>query len=588
MQEFRSSILKQTANSALAQPGSEAFDTPRSVGEKVSSKGACFKAAQAVPKKVETCPISPSSAANAGSRAGLQREKSMKSQTCPMPTASTSSGKLEAQGNSSYSADGSASVDFVEFSYFGLPGNDPQDRSALTEHADNALVHADVQRERGGASRIGLPLAMIPSQSLRESPSNTLVISPVDSGRWDSPEVGLEWASTSKKVQLPEQVPQEGSSRSSSASHAVRRLRQGGSAALQEEVLWFEARQAERSPQLPAPASQGRHHSNSLNSMGSAVFLEGLSPQFAGPSSPRPTDTRAANSLVSGTAPELLGDRAEASRTLRDIQRLEANDVKAVGRRASFTLNSLASSDAMDLQSLYEEEASRAVQKYCTRHQLEAERHSQPGSASLDSLMSPILSSPSSDAIQRLLEERAGGSAALESPAEDSESMPGRRANSKKRACTVMSLPPLDEVDLFSSSGNDTTFAQLLPNSSGSRSTTRAQLLSKSCDSHSSVLSSHPSAGQNNLDPGSLLSFESSDSLEDRLREGHASLGQSRQLQAGSVIKPPAKWPSRPVDPESLKSFESEVCDLLNSELPLQSSNSLHFGSKAAVPLYSA
>ena len=448
---FRSAFLRQTANSALAKPSRDVSDTPRSSSDKASNASPSQRA-EAVQKKAETCIASPFAMVAGdllptGSPGSRPSQKTETSAIC-LPLRAASLAMKQDAGF--HGVESSASVDDAEQSTRDVTdrstsktsvSDSDMGRPRAPAHADAVSVDLDADHEYADifSSQVGLPLERISSQSPCES-SNSPAVSRRPS-RVDSPGVVVEWrAGTEVRADSPRR-PSRG---------AMRRAREECSPALQEYIRWLEARQPEQASQ----PSASRQHSTTVNSMGSVLFPENLSLQSAQATG---RTAKTVNSLASSNAAELIGDREEADRALRDyILWLEVNDARAAsGRRASFTINSLASSDAVDLQSIYEAETSKAVEKYCAWRQMQEEADIRPAkhaSLSMDSLASDLIpSSPSPDAIQWLLEQNSGHGAMGRKESGSlvvnlSEGSGSERSDSKKRALTVLSLPPLDEV----------------------------------------------------------------------------------------------------------------------------------------------
>ena len=623
VQEFRSAFLRQTATSALVKPSQEIYQTPRALTERASSKRTSSMS--------DTGHIqseTPATDAHMDARSSNMESSSL--EAIDLARFDREPGDLGKRSTSRTSAGSDSS----RWKFSANARNSLECRLTVNLHRADYEDDADMF-----SSQVGQPLEKIPSQSPYESPANSpSAVSPMSSGH----EGGLKQAergATEGRLQLPSSrsprslSPPPGMPRDSLSLDA-RRARQEISPALEEYITWLEARQAP-TPQQSLLAS--RKHSSTVNSAGSILFPERLSPQPG-------NSISLANSLAGSMANELLGSRALASRSLQEyILWLEVQDAKAEsGRRSSLTINSLASSSAVDLQATYEAETSRAVEKYCAWRQLQdggRQRHLDKcgSNMSVESGTSNQLpSSPSSDAIQRLLEESSGGSVpALREYRQqlgfpDSSGSSEQRGDSKKRVYTVINLPPLDEVSddmidgLFASSdpkqssGNNTSSVNLLSHSSDSHSAARAQVLSKSSDGSASG-SSMPKY----LDPRCLSSFGSDSLLDDqilssegksqslgqvgpRLQTGHAAaaavhrtgclenraVGSDAPPQnarasgsfygSGSVIKQDATWPS--VNPANLKSFESDAC-ADNSRNESSALSSLHeIAGRSVVP----
>ncbi|CAE7229317.1 SDN1 [Symbiodinium sp. CCMP2592] len=590
VQEFRSAFLRQTATSALVKPSQEIYHTPRALTERASSK------------RTSSMSETPATDAQVDARSSNMESSSL--EATDLAHFDREPGDLGKRSTSRTSAGSDSS----RWKVSANAGNSLECRLSVNLHRADDVDDADIADIF--SSQVGQPLEKIPSQSPYESPANSPpAVSPMSSGR----EGGFKQAenrATEGRLQPPSSSPRSLSPPSRSLD--ARRAREEISPALEEYITWMEARQAPTPQQSPLASGQsGRKHSSTVNSAGSILFPERLSPQPG-------NSISVANSLASSMANELLGSRALASRSLQEyILWLEVQDAKAEsGRRSSLTINSLASSSAVDLQAMYEAETSRAVEKYCAWRQLQdggRQKHLDKcgSNMSVESRTSNQLpSSPSSDAIQRLLEESSGGSVpALREYRQqlgfsDSSGSSEQRGDSKKRVYTVINLPPLDEVSddmidgLFASSdpkqssGNNTSSANLLSHSSDSHSTARAQVLSKSSDGSASG-----SSMRKYVDPRCLSSFGSDSLLDDqmlssegksqslgqvgrRLQTGHAAVrrtgcledgavGSDAQPQnargcgsfygSGSVIKQDATWPS--VNPANLKSFESDACN---------------------------
>ncbi|CAE7266759.1 SDN1 [Symbiodinium sp. CCMP2456] len=610
VQEFRSAFLRQTATSALVKPSQEIYQTPRALTERASSKRTSSISDTG---HVQSDTAAHLDAVHMEARSGNMESSSLEAVDLARFDREPA-GNLGKRSTSKTSADSDSS----RWKVSANGGSSLEWRVAVNLHRADCEDDADVADIF--SSQVGQPLEKIPSQSPYESPANSPpAVSPMPSGRGEGSLKQAERRATESRLQLPTSVsrsprslsPPQGSNRD--FVDARWRARQEISPALEDYITWLEARQAPTPQQSPLASGQsGRKHSSTVNSAGSILFPERLSPQPGNSAS-------LANSLASSMANELLGSRALASRSLQEyILWLEVQDAKAEsGRRSSLTINSLASSSAVDLQATYEAETSRAVEKYCAWRQLQDQdggrlRHldKRGSNRSVESAASNQLpSSPSSDAIQRLLEESGGSAPALREYRQqlgfsDSSGSSGQRGDSKKRVYTVINLPPLDEVSddmidgLFASSdpkqssGNNTSSANPLSISSGSRSTARAQVLSKSSDGSGSG-----SSMRKYVDPRCLSSFGSDSFLDDqmlssegksqslgqmgrqRLQTGHAAVhrngcqengavGSDAPPQnarasgsfygSGSVIKQDATWPS--VNPANLKSFESDAC----------------------------
>ena len=628
VQEFRSAFLRQAATSALVKPSQEIYQTPRSLTERASSKGTSSMSDTGhVQSEAATHP----DAVHVEARSSNMESSSLEAVDLARFDREPA-GNLGKRSTSKTSADSASSRWKIS----------PSGGSSLEWRAAVNLHRADCEDDADSAdifsSQVGQPLEKIPSQSPYESPANSPpAVSPMPSGRGEG-SLKQERGATESRLQLPTSVsrsprslspprrPPQDSIRDS--VDARWRARQEISPALEEYITWLEARQAPTPQQSPLASGQsGRKHSSTVNSAGSILFPERLSPQPG-------NSVSLANSLASSMANELLGSRALASRSLQEyILWLEVQDAKAEsGRHSSLTINSLASSSAVDVQAMYEAETSRAVEKYCAWRQLQDGgrlRHLDKSGSNLSvesAASHQLLSSPSSDAIQRLLEESSGSAPAIREYRQqlgfsDSSGSSEQRGDSKKRVYTVINLPPLDEVSddlidgLFASSdpkqssGNNTSSANLLSHSSDSHSTARAQVLSKSSDGSASGSSMRKymdprclsSFGRDSLLDDQMLSSEGkSQSLEQmgrqRLQTGHAAVRRTGRLENGavgsdappqnanarvsgsfcgngSVIKQDATWPS--VNPANLKSFESDAC-ADNSRSESSALSSLH------------